>query len=84
MTAMTASTSTAPTRFLDVANERYAYRRCGNASAHSLLCLQTHTFACLDGLVYPDAGHGSLFQWRESFYNQVSRFLALDSPFAPY
>jgi len=35
-------------------------------------------------LTYPDAGHGSLFQWHESFQNQVSRFLASDSSFAPY
>src|SRR5712691_4527735 len=43
MTAMTASTITAPTRFLDVAHERYAYRRFGNASAQPLLCLQHFT-----------------------------------------
>jgi pimeloyl-ACP methyl ester carboxylesterase len=35
-------------------------------------------------LTYPDAGHGSLFQWHDSFQNQVSRFLASDSSFAPY
>jgi pimeloyl-ACP methyl ester carboxylesterase len=35
-------------------------------------------------LVYPGAGHGSLFQWHKSFQNQVLRFLASDSPFAPY
>jgi len=35
-------------------------------------------------LTYPDAGHGSLFQWHQSFQNQVSRFLASDSSFAPY
>jgi pimeloyl-ACP methyl ester carboxylesterase len=34
-------------------------------------------------LVYPDAGHGSLFQWHGSFQNHVSTFLASDSPFAP-
>jgi pimeloyl-ACP methyl ester carboxylesterase len=34
-------------------------------------------------LSYPDAGHGSLFQWHESFQNHVSTFLAPDSPFAP-
>jgi pimeloyl-ACP methyl ester carboxylesterase len=32
----------------------------------------------------PDARHGSLFQWHDSFQNQVSRFLASDSSFAPY
>ena len=35
-------------------------------------------------LVYPDAGHGSLFQWHDSFANQVSQFLASDSQLAPY
>jgi pimeloyl-ACP methyl ester carboxylesterase len=35
-------------------------------------------------LVYPDAGHGSLFQWHDSFQDHASRFLASDSPFAPY
>src|SRR5947209_7021634 len=45
MTAMTASTITAPTRFLDVANQRYAYRRFGgqDVSAQPLLCLQHFT-----------------------------------------
>ncbi len=35
-------------------------------------------------LTYPDSGHGSLFQWHESFTRQVTAFLASDSPFAPY
>jgi len=35
-------------------------------------------------LTYPDAGHGSLFQWHESFQHHVSEFLASNSPFAPY
>jgi pimeloyl-ACP methyl ester carboxylesterase len=35
-------------------------------------------------MTYPDAGHGSLFQWHESFEGQVSRFLASDSAVAPY
>jgi pimeloyl-ACP methyl ester carboxylesterase len=35
-------------------------------------------------LVYPDAGHGSLFQFHDSFTRQVAAFLASDSPFAPY
>src|SRR6266516_641430 len=45
MPAMTASTITAPTRFLDVANQRYAYRRFGghDASAQPLHCLQHFT-----------------------------------------
>jgi pimeloyl-ACP methyl ester carboxylesterase len=35
-------------------------------------------------LTYPDAGHGSLFQWHDSFTRQAKAFLALDSPSAPY
>jgi pimeloyl-ACP methyl ester carboxylesterase len=35
-------------------------------------------------LTYPDAGHGSLFQWHDSFTRQVKAFLASDSPYAPY
>jgi pimeloyl-ACP methyl ester carboxylesterase len=35
-------------------------------------------------LTYPDAGHGSLFQWHESFQHHVTEFLASKSPFAPY
>lgn len=35
-------------------------------------------------LTYPDAGHGSLFQWHESFTRHAAAFLGSDSPFAPY
>ena len=35
-------------------------------------------------LVYPDAGHGSLFQFHESFTRQAAAFLASNSPFAAY
>jgi pimeloyl-ACP methyl ester carboxylesterase len=35
-------------------------------------------------LTYPDAGHGSLFQFHKSFTRQAAAFLASDSPFAPY
>jgi pimeloyl-ACP methyl ester carboxylesterase len=35
-------------------------------------------------LAYPDAGHGSLFQFHESFTRQAAAFLASDSPFGPY
>ena len=35
-------------------------------------------------LTYPDAGHGSLFQYNAPFARQVAAFLASDSPTAPY
>jgi len=35
-------------------------------------------------LIYPDSGHGSLFQFHESFTRQAAAFLASHSPFAPY
>src|SRR6516225_7561611 len=35
-------------------------------------------------LTYPDSGHGSLFQFHESFTRQATAFFASDSPFAPY
>ncbi len=35
-------------------------------------------------LVYPDAGHGALFQFHESFTRQVEAFLSSESPWAPY
>ena len=35
-------------------------------------------------LTYPDSGHGSLFQFHESFTRQASAFLTSDSNFAPY
>ena len=35
-------------------------------------------------LTYPDSGHGSLFQYHESFTRRAAAFLRSDSPFAPY
>jgi len=35
-------------------------------------------------LTYPDSGHGSLFQFHESFTRQATAFLTSDSPYAPY
>jgi len=35
-------------------------------------------------LVYPDAGHGALFQYHESFTRHAAAFLTSESPFAPY
>jgi pimeloyl-ACP methyl ester carboxylesterase len=35
-------------------------------------------------LAYPDSGHGSLFQFHDSFTRQAAAFLASDSPFAAF
>jgi len=35
-------------------------------------------------LVFPDSGHGSLFQWHDSFTRQAAAFLASDAPSAPF
>jgi pimeloyl-ACP methyl ester carboxylesterase len=35
-------------------------------------------------MTYPDSGHGSLFQFHESFTRQVAAFLKSESLFAPY
>jgi pimeloyl-ACP methyl ester carboxylesterase len=35
-------------------------------------------------LVYPDAGHGSLFQYAESFCKQAAAFLSSDSQSAVF
>jgi pimeloyl-ACP methyl ester carboxylesterase len=35
-------------------------------------------------MTYPDSGHGSLFQWHESFTQQVGSFLASEAKTAPY
>jgi pimeloyl-ACP methyl ester carboxylesterase len=35
-------------------------------------------------MTYPDSGHGSLFQFHESFTKQATAFLAADSAAAPY
>ncbi len=42
-TATTASATTAPTEFLRVKNESYAYRRIGGGLRRPLLCLQHFT-----------------------------------------
>src|SRR6516165_12680924 len=42
-TSTTASSVTAPTRFLDAKGQRYAYRRFGGGPGRPLLCLQHFT-----------------------------------------
>jgi pimeloyl-ACP methyl ester carboxylesterase len=34
-------------------------------------------------LTYPDAAHGSLFQWHDSFQHQATQFLSSHSQLAP-
>ena len=35
-------------------------------------------------ITYPDSGHGSLFQFHDSFTRQAAAFLSSDSSWAPY
>jgi pimeloyl-ACP methyl ester carboxylesterase len=35
-------------------------------------------------LIYPDSGHGSLFQWHDSFARQSNAFLSFDSESGPF
>jgi pimeloyl-ACP methyl ester carboxylesterase len=35
-------------------------------------------------ITYPDSGHGSLFQFHDSFTRQAEAFLASDAAYAPY
>jgi pimeloyl-ACP methyl ester carboxylesterase len=35
-------------------------------------------------VTYPDSGHGSLFQFHDSFSRQAVAFLASESPYAPF
>src|ERR1700704_1324392 len=42
-TTATASNISAPTQYLDVGDQRYAYRRFGNGTGLPLLCLQHFT-----------------------------------------
>ena len=53
----TVSNIAAPTQFLQVKNERYAYRRFGKGSGHPLLFLQ-HFTGTLDNWIPP-----SLTRW---------------------
>ena len=62
VTEMKESNSTAPTQFLEVGNERYAYRRFGGGSARPLLFLQ-HFMGTLDN--WDPAVTDSLAEGRE-------------------
>ncbi len=70
---VTPALATAPTRFLQAGEQRYAYRR------NSYWLGENLPNAML--LTYPDSGHGSLFQFHESFTRHASAFLDSDSPF---
>jgi hypothetical protein len=66
-----ANNITAPTQFVAISVKIDAYRRFGRESAPPLLCLQ-HFTGTLDFL---DPGHGSVFQFHDSFVRQTSLFL---------
>jgi hypothetical protein len=85
----TASNTTAATRVLQVNDHSYAYRRFGHGSGLPLLCLQhfTGTLDNWDPAVtdpHPDAGHGSLFQYADSFTRHAGAFLSVASESAVF
>src|SRR5262245_14379875 len=43
-----------------------------------------HSYGGTVLLTYPNSGHGSLFQFHESFTRQAAAFLPSNSKFAPY
>ena len=57
---------------------------------HDIMIPVTNSFRLVENLpnaillVYPDSGHGSLFQYHASFTRHAAAFLAVDTPFAPY
>src|SRR5262249_14585629 len=57
---------------------------------HDEMIPVSNSYALAEGLpnavllIYPDSGHGSLFQFHEPFTRQVCAFLASDSSSAPY
>src|SRR2546430_16473187 len=95
-----ASNISSPTEFLETKKGKYAYRRFGNGpglpptlvvnGVHDEMIAVRNSYWLSENLpnavllTYPDSGHGSLFQFHESFTRHVLAFLASDSPFAPY
>ena len=64
---------TAPTQFVEAKRIRFAYRRFGKAF-NSYILQQNIPNAQL--ILYPDANHGSQYQYPERFVRHVSMFLS--------
>ena len=89
MTTATATSDTAartPTRHVDAGGTRFAYRELGPRAGVPLVLL--HHFTATRGsfdlahrlpdarlMIYPDAGHGGIFQHHERFVPQTLAFL---------
>jgi hypothetical protein len=86
---MTASTvvaertsATTPTRRVEVDGTRFAYRELGRRGGVPLVLLATrgsfdlaHRIPNARLVIYPDAGHGGVFQHHERFVPEVLQFL---------
>jgi pimeloyl-ACP methyl ester carboxylesterase len=76
------------TRFADL--ERITHPALVVNGVHDEMIPVRNSYFLIEGLpnavllVYPDSGHGSLFQFHDSFARQAAAFLASDSPFAPF
>ena len=89
MSTVKASNMSASTQFLETGRKTYAYRRFVNGVYAEMIPVGNSYWlsenlpnAVL--LVYPDSGHGSLFQFHESFTRHAAAFLSSDSQYAPY
>jgi hypothetical protein len=74
---------TVPTRFAELAEMRFPYRRFGNPVGTPIVLLQ-HFMGNLDNydpaitaelILFPDSNHGSLFQFTEPFNRYVTDFI---------
>jgi pimeloyl-ACP methyl ester carboxylesterase len=61
-----------PTQFVTVYGIRFAYRRSGKPGGAQL------ARGAAQLILYPDAGHGSQYQYPELFVSHVSTFLSAD------
>jgi hypothetical protein len=80
-TSTTESNKAAPTQFLETNRHTCAYRRFGKV-VNSYRLSENLPNAVL--LTYPDAGHGSLFQYPESFTRHAAEFLCSPSESAVF